>query len=67
MPDNEPYEGLKMKLAGQNGIDENEARNFADAERAKMAEFLQNCEVAILDAQYTDEEYKRHVGWGTVP
>ena len=29
-----------------------------------MVEFLQNCEVAILDAQYTDEEYKRHVGWG---
>ena len=48
----------------QNGIDENEARNFADAERAKMAEFLQNCEVAILDAQYTDEKYERHVGRG---
>ena len=64
MPDNEPYERLKMKLAAQNGIDEKEARNFADTERAKMVEFLQNCEVAILDAQYTDEEYKKHVGWG---
>jgi phosphoribosyl 1,2-cyclic phosphodiesterase len=64
MPDNEPYEPLKMRLAVQNGIDEKEARNFADAERAKMVEFLQNCEVAILDAQYTDEEYKKHVGWG---
>ena len=29
-----------------------------------MVEFLRDCEVAILDAQYTDEEYKRHVGWG---
>src|SRR5207244_13313427 len=29
-----------------------------------MVEFLQDCEVAILDAQYSDEEYKRHVGWG---
>src|SRR5437016_11401710 len=64
MPDNEPYEPLKMQLAAQNGIDGNEARNFADAERAKMVEFLQDCEVAILDAQYTDEEYKGHVGWG---
>jgi phosphoribosyl 1,2-cyclic phosphodiesterase len=64
MPDNEPYEPLKMQFAAQNGIDGNEARNFADAERAKMVEFLQDCEVAILDAQYTDEEYKRHVGWG---
>jgi phosphoribosyl 1,2-cyclic phosphodiesterase len=64
MPDNEPYEPLKMQFAALNGIDGNEARNFADAERAKMVEFLQDCEVAILDAQYTDEEYKRHVGWG---
>ncbi len=64
MPDNEPYEPLKMRLAVQNGIDEKEARNFADAERAKMVEFLQNCEVAILDAQYSDDEYKKHVGWG---
>jgi phosphoribosyl 1,2-cyclic phosphodiesterase/ActR/RegA family two-component response regulator len=64
MPDNEPYEPLKMQLAAQNGIDGNEARKFAGAERAKMVEFLQDCEVAILDGQYTDEEYKRHVGWG---
>jgi phosphoribosyl 1,2-cyclic phosphodiesterase len=64
MPDNEPYEPLKMQLAAQDGIDGNEARNFAGAERAKMVEFLRDCEVAILDAQYTDEEYKRHVGWG---
>ena len=64
MPDNEPYDPLNMQFAAQKGIDGNEARNFADAERAKMVEFLQDCEVAILDAQYTDEEYKRHVGWG---
>src|ERR1700737_1931139 len=64
MPDNEPYERLKLELATQDGIDGNEARNFAGAERAKMVEFLRDCEVAILDAQYTDEEYKGHVGWG---
>jgi phosphoribosyl 1,2-cyclic phosphodiesterase/ActR/RegA family two-component response regulator len=64
MPDNEPYEPLKMQLATQNGIDGNEARDFADTERAKMVEFLRDCEVAILDAQYTDEEYKGHIGWG---
>jgi ribonuclease BN (tRNA processing enzyme) len=29
-----------------------------------MVEFLRDCDVAILDAQYTDEEYERHVGWG---
>jgi phosphoribosyl 1,2-cyclic phosphodiesterase len=64
MPDNEPYEILKMKLAVQDGIDRNEARQFADAERAKMAEFMRDCEVAILDAQYTEEEYQQHIGWG---
>jgi len=64
MPDNEPYEPLKLQLAAQDGIDGNEARDFAGGERAKMVEFLRDCEVAILDSQYTDEEYKGHIGWG---
>jgi len=55
MPDNEPYEPLKLKLAEKDGIDLDEARNFAAAERDKMVEFLRDCDVAILDAQYTDE------------
>lgn len=64
IPDNEPYELLKLQVAEKGGIDGEEARNFAGAERAKMIEFLRDCDVAILDAQYTDEEYERHVGWG---
>jgi len=64
MPDTEPYEALKLQLARKDGIDVDEARNFAGAERDKMVEFLRDCDVAILDAQYTDEEYERHVGWG---
>jgi phosphoribosyl 1,2-cyclic phosphodiesterase/ActR/RegA family two-component response regulator len=64
MPDNEPYEPLKLQVAQKDGIDGNEARNFAGAERAKMVEFFRDCEVAIMDAQYTDEEYKEHIGWG---
>jgi len=63
-PDNEPYEQLKLQLASRDGIGEEEARDFAAAERAKMVEFLQGCDVAILDTQYTDEEYTKHVGWG---
>jgi phosphoribosyl 1,2-cyclic phosphodiesterase len=64
MPDNEPYERLKLQIAAQAGIDGNEARDFAGGERAKMVEFLRDCDVAILDSQYTDEEYKGHIGWG---
>jgi phosphoribosyl 1,2-cyclic phosphodiesterase len=64
MPDNEPYEPLKLQVAQKDGIDRDEARKFAGAQRDKMVEFLRDCDVAILDAQYTDEEYERHVGWG---
>jgi phosphoribosyl 1,2-cyclic phosphodiesterase/CheY-like chemotaxis protein len=63
-PDNEPYEQLKLQLASRDGIRENEAREFAAAERAKMVEFIHGCDVAILDTQYTDEEYAKHIGWG---
>jgi phosphoribosyl 1,2-cyclic phosphodiesterase/CheY-like chemotaxis protein len=63
-PDNEPYEQLKLQLALRDGISEHEARDFAAVERTKMVEFLQGCDVAILDAQYTDDEYAKHIGWG---
>ena len=63
-PDNEPYEPLKLHLASRDGISEEEARDFATAERAKMVDFLQGCDLAIMDTQYTDEEYAKHIGWG---
>jgi phosphoribosyl 1,2-cyclic phosphodiesterase/ActR/RegA family two-component response regulator len=63
-PDNEPYEQLKLQLASRDGISEDEARDFATNERTKMVEFIQGCDLAILDTQYTDEEYAKHIGWG---
>jgi phosphoribosyl 1,2-cyclic phosphodiesterase/CheY-like chemotaxis protein len=66
-PDNEPYEQLKLLLASRDGISEEEAREFAGAERAKMVDFLSDCDVAIMDTQYTEEEYVKHVGWGHSP
>jgi phosphoribosyl 1,2-cyclic phosphodiesterase len=63
-PDNEPYEPLKLHLASRNGISEEKARDFAATERTKMVEFLQGCDLAIMDTQYTDEEYAKHIGWG---
>jgi phosphoribosyl 1,2-cyclic phosphodiesterase len=66
-PDNEPYEDLKLQLASRDGISEDEARDFAAAERTKLVDFLEGCDVAIMDTQYTDEEYAKHIGWGHSP
>jgi phosphoribosyl 1,2-cyclic phosphodiesterase/ActR/RegA family two-component response regulator len=46
-PDHESYEELKLLLASRDGISEDEARDFATAERTKMVEFLRGCDLAI--------------------
>lgn len=63
-PDNEPYDLLKVHLAERDQTSLDEAREFARAERAKLVEFLQAADVLIIDTQYTDEEYQKHIGWG---
>lgn len=63
-PDNEPYDILKQRLAARDGSSADEARDFAVSERAKLVEFLAGCDVLIMDTQYTDDEYEKHVGWG---
>lgn len=64
LPDNEPYELLKQQLAERDQTDVDEARSFARTERAKLVEFLRGTDVLILDTQYTDDEYEKHIGWG---
>ena len=66
-PDNEPYEDLKLQLASRDGINEDQARDFATAERTKLVDFLEGCDVAVMDTQYTGEEYAKHIGWGHSP
>jgi len=63
-PDNEPYELLKLHVADRDQTSVNDAREYAKMERIKLVEFLHGCDVLILDAQYTDEEYEQHIGWG---
>ncbi|MGZ5002586.1 MAG: MBL fold metallo-hydrolase, partial [Chthoniobacterales bacterium] len=63
-PDNEPYELLKLHLADRDQTSIEEAREFARTERGKLVDFLRDADVLILDAQYTDEEYEQHIGWG---
>src|SRR5207237_5550855 len=64
MPDNEPFEQLDVQL--RNRGNENTARQLKSPaeERADLIEFLRAADLLIVDAQYTDEEYQRHVGWG---
>jgi phosphoribosyl 1,2-cyclic phosphodiesterase/CheY-like chemotaxis protein len=63
-PDNEPYELLKLHIADRDNTSVQDARAFAKAERLKLVEFIAGSDVLILDAQYTDEEYEKHIGWG---
>jgi phosphoribosyl 1,2-cyclic phosphodiesterase/CheY-like chemotaxis protein len=64
LPDNEPYDVLKVTLAKKEKSDVAEARAYAVAEREKLVEFLRGADVLIIDAQYTDDEYALRVGWG---
>jgi phosphoribosyl 1,2-cyclic phosphodiesterase len=64
LPDNEPFEPLKLKLAARDGIHLEKARAQAAVERSKLVEFLKDADVLIMDAQYTDEKYLEHIGWG---
>jgi phosphoribosyl 1,2-cyclic phosphodiesterase len=36
----------------------------SDKDRVELINFLTGADVLILDTQYTEEEYARHVGWG---
>jgi phosphoribosyl 1,2-cyclic phosphodiesterase len=64
LPDNEPYDGFKIHSMKSASLAPEEMEARAKAARTELVEFLQGCDVLILDTQYTDEEYKSHVGWG---
>ena len=64
LPDNEPFEPLKLKLAARDGTHPHRARAQAVVQRSKLVEFLKDTDVLILDSQYTDEKYLEHIGWG---
>jgi phosphoribosyl 1,2-cyclic phosphodiesterase/ActR/RegA family two-component response regulator len=64
LPDNEPFEPLKLKLAERDGVHMQRARAQAVVQRSQLVEFLKGTDVLILDTQYTDEKYQEHIGWG---
>jgi phosphoribosyl 1,2-cyclic phosphodiesterase len=62
LPDHEPYGFLHS--AKSNHMSPEETRKTATEERSKLVEFLHGSDLLILDTQYTDDEYQRHIGWG---
>jgi phosphoribosyl 1,2-cyclic phosphodiesterase len=64
MPDNEPFEQLDEQLRNRGAENTGYKYKSPNEERADLVEFLHGADVLILDAQYTDEEYKNHIGWG---
>jgi len=65
LPDHEPYQFLHSARASD--MSPEEAKKTAAEERIGLVEFLKGSDILILDAQYTDAEYERHVGWGHGP
>ena len=64
LPDSEPFDALKIHAIKSQLLSPEQMRSRADAAHAELVDFLRGCDVLILDTQYTDEEYKAHVGWG---
>ena len=62
LPDHEPYRFLHSAKA--NDLSPEQAKKIAEEDRAGLVQFLHGSDILILDAQYTDAEYEKHIGWG---
>lgn len=63
LPDHEPYEFFLHASRGKQ-LSPDEAGEIAASQHAGLVEFLRGSDVLILDTQYTDLEYRMHIGWG---
>lgn len=64
LPDTEPFDAFKLHSVKSHLLSPEQTQRRAKNERADLVQFLNGCDVLILDTQYTDEEYQHHVGWG---
>ncbi len=64
LPDNEPYDSFKLHSSRSDLLSPEQIQKRAKLERAELVHFLGHADILILDAQYTDEEYQSHIGWG---
>src|SRR5215471_13170173 len=63
LPDHEPYEFFLHAARGKQ-LSPEQAREIATDQHAALVQFLRGSDILILDSQYTDQEYKTHIGWG---
>lgn len=64
LPDNEPYQRLKVQRSSMIPGESGEVLEFARNQDQKVIEFIRDVDVLIIDAQYNDEEYRARAGWG---
>jgi len=65
--DHEPFHNLFSTNPEDDGYDEQAAKEgeiAAAGENEKIVSFLKGADILIHDAQYTQDEYSRHIGWG---
>jgi phosphoribosyl 1,2-cyclic phosphodiesterase len=63
LPDHEPYEFFLHAAQGKQ-LSPEQMRQIATDQHAALVQFLRGSDILILDSQYTDQEYQRHIGWG---
>ncbi len=63
LPDHEPYEFF-LHTARAKQLSPEQAREIAADQHAALVQFLRGSDILILDTQYTDQEYTKHIGWG---
>ena len=64
MPDAEPYDGRVIHSPDGVVTSGKALRDRSKGKRAALIDFLRGVDLLIVDAQYTDDEYEEHVGWG---
>jgi phosphoribosyl 1,2-cyclic phosphodiesterase/CheY-like chemotaxis protein len=64
LPDNEPFQRMRLYPGTQHTPDRMEALKYASEQDQKIIEFIRDADVLIVDSQYDDAEYQTHAGWG---
>ncbi len=61
--DTEPH-GLRLEATEGSDLQPDRPPHLVHEQDRSLAAFVEGADLLIIDAQYTDEEYSRKVGWG---